>query len=216
MSRVNHDVYKLSIILNIILIVGIILIAYYYRSKIFDKVASFRTYKIVMLGNSFTSRGHWNYDLKRTDIKNSGVGGNTTSQYVGLLKKTVIKYQPEICFIEGGTNDIGLGIPLSRTFKNYESIVDTLLEFKIEPVIQSTFYVNQPGDSVVNSKIDSLNLFLTELASKRNVIFLNMNSLLSENKRLKSEFSKDGVHINDKAYKIWINEIRRILAIKDI
>ena len=216
MSLIIQKKYKLSIILNIILIVGIILIAYYYRSKIFDKVASFRSYNVVMLGNSFTSRGHWNYDLKRIDIKNSGVGGYTTSHYVGMLKKTVIRYKPRICFIEGGTNDVALGIPLIRTFKNYESVIDTLLKYKIEPVIQSTFYVNQPGDSVVNSKIDSLNLFLIELASKRNIIFLNMNSLLSENKRLKSEFSKDGVHINRKAYEIWISEIKRILALKDI
>lgn len=216
MTKINQTIYKLSVILNIIFIVGILLIAYNYRSKIFDKVASFKSYNIVMLGNSFTSRGNWNYDLERTDIKNSGKGGSTTSHYVGYLKNAVIKHKPKICFIEGGTNDIGVGIPLNRTFKNYESIVDTLIKYKIEPVLQSTFYVNQPGDSIVNSKIDSLNVFLKNLAEVKSIIFLNLNSFLSENKRLKNEYSKDGVHINENAYKIWMNEIKKILALKKI
>lgn len=216
MKSRSQIIFRLSLILNLILIIAILLIANNYRCKIFDKVASFKSYNIVMLGDSFTSRGNWNYDLERTDIKNSGKGGSTTSHYVGYLKNAVIKYKPKICFIEGGTNDIGVGIPLSRTFRNYESIVDTLIKYKIEPVLQSTFYVNQPGDSIVNSKIDSLNVFLKNLAEVKNIIFLDLNLDLSENKRLKNEYSKDGVHITEKAYKIWMNEIKKILALKKI
>jgi len=216
MKKGNQLFFRLSLILNIFLIFSIMLIAYKYRAKIYDKFASFRTYNIVMFGNSLTSQGNWNIDLNRTDIKNSGTGGFTSSHFVWIIDGSVLKYNPKICFIEGGINDIGVGIPLSRTYKNYESIVDTLIKHKIEPVLQSTLYVNQPYDSVTNSKVDSLNYFLSNLAAKRNIVFLDLNPYLSENKKLKKEFSKDGVHIKESAYKIWIREINKILEIKGI
>jgi lysophospholipase L1-like esterase len=207
---------KLSLILNIILIIGIILVIYKYQLKIYDKIVSHGPCKIVMFGNSLTAQGNWNEDLNRLDIKNSGKSGFTTSQFVYILYSSVIQYKPEICFIEGGINDIGTGIPLSRTYKNYESIVDTLIKYKIEPVLQSTLYVNQANDSVVNSKVDSLNYFLLKLASKKNVMYLELNPYLSENKRLKKEFSKDGIHLKESAYKIWVREVKKILDLKGI
>ncbi|HRZ97323.1 MAG TPA: GDSL-type esterase/lipase family protein [Paludibacter sp.] len=216
MRKKSQTIFRISLIINVILILVISIIAFQFSGKIYDKIASFRSCKIVMLGDSFISRGNWNKDLNRTDIKNSGFGGSTTSHYIGMLKSKVIKFEPEICFIIGGTNDISVGIPLSRTYKNFELIVDTLLKYNIEPVLQSTPFVNQPGDSVVNSKIDSLNHFLNQLATNRKIIYLNINTFLSENKRLKSEYSKDGVHINEKAYKIWISHIKKTLVQKGI
>jgi lysophospholipase L1-like esterase len=207
---------RFSLILNIILILGILLISYKYREKIYEKIASLRKCNIVMFGDSLTAYGDWNKDLNRVDIRNSGTGGFTTSHFVMTINTSVLKYNPQICFIEGGINDIGVGIPLSRTYKNYESIVDTLLKHKIEPILQSTLYVNYLKDSITNSKVDSLNYFISNLAVKRNIIFLDLNLYLSHNKRLKKEFSKDGVHIKENAYEIWIREIAKILKSKGL
>lgn len=212
----NRKLFILSISLNVLLLVGLLTIVFTNRSKIFDIIASFKTYRIVMLGDSHTSRGKWNYDLNRTDIKNSGTGGITTSYFVGLIKKQLKTQKPEIYFIQGGTNDIGSGIPLNRTYLNFESVVDTLLKYNIEPVLQSTPYVNQPGDSIINSKIDSLNIFLDKLATGKNIIFIDLNSYISEHKRLKSKYTLDGVHLNEKGYKIWIDQIKLILKQKGI
>jgi len=216
MKTIKQIFIKFSIILNDVLINYIILIINKLKAKIYDKVASFRTSNIVMFGNSLTAGGKWNADLNRFDIKNSGTVGFTSSHFVWILDSAVIKYKPKICFIEGGINDIGVGIPLSRTYENYELIVDTLIINKIEPVLQSTLYINQPDDSVSNSKVDSLNYFLSNLAAKRKITFLDLNQFLSANKRLKMEYTIDGVHIKKNAYKIWTHEIAKILKNKGI
>jgi len=215
----NKFIFKISIILNCILIVGILFIGYKLRTKLYDKLASKKSYNIVMFGNSLTAGGKWNYDLNRFDIKNSGTGGFTTSHFVWILKGAVLQYNPKICFIEGGINDIGVGIPLSRTISNYNSIVDTLLKYHIEPVLQSTFYVNYPNDSLtnlMNSKVDSLNNYLSTLANIKGINYLNLNQFLSENGRLKKDLNRDGVHINEIGYKIWTREIEKILKFKGL
>jgi len=218
-QKKNKILIRLSIILNIILIIGIFFTAYQFRTKIYDKIASSKTYNVVMFGNSLTAGGDWNKDLKRIDIKNSGTGGFTTSHFVWILNEEVIQYKPKICFIEGGINDIGVGIPLNRTFWNYQSIVDTLLNHQIEPVLQSTFYVNYPNDSITNitnSRVDSLNIYLSALANKKGIRYVDLNQFLSENGRLKKELNMDGVHINEYGYKIWVKEVDRILKLKKI
>ena len=89
-----------SIILNIIFIIGFLFIGYKFRARIYDKIASFSTYNVVMFGNSLTAGGKWNKELNRLDIKNSGVGNFTTSNFVWILNKAVIQFKPKICFIE--------------------------------------------------------------------------------------------------------------------
>ena len=108
---------------------------------------------------------------------------------------------------------------MKRTFRNYQSIVDTILRHKIEPVLQSTFYVNYPNDSTtnfINSRVDSLNSYLSVLANKNGIGYIDLNYLLSENGRLKKEYSRDGLHINDLGYDIWIREVDRILRSKGL
>ena len=226
MKKVNL-IFRFSIMLNVILMIGLILIGYKLRSKIYDKIASQKSNNIVMLGDSFTAGGKWSKDLNRLDIKNSGTASLTTSQFVWIINDAVIKYNPKICFIEAGLNDIEVGIPLNRTFMNYQSIVDSLLEHQIEPVLQSIFYVdypsgsdtNMPGSSetnLINSRVDSLNSYLSTLANKKGIIYIDLNQYLSENGKLKKELSTDGVHLNDLGYKIWTREVDRILKTKGL
>lgn len=172
-----------------------------------------------MFGNSLTANGKWNRDLNRSDIKNSGNRGFTTSHFVTIIQGAVIQYNPKICFIEGGINDIGLGIPLRRTFNNYKSIVDTLLKYQIEPILQSTIYINYPNDSLTNienSKVDSLNNFLSTLAQEKGITYLDLNKYLSSNGRLRNDLNTDGCHINSSAYKIWTREVDKIIKSKGL
>ncbi|MDP2338703.1 MAG: GDSL-type esterase/lipase family protein [Bacteroidota bacterium] len=216
MRKKNQVLFRLSIIMNVIVIIGILGFLYKNTHKKNEQAVSDRAYNVVMFGNSLTAGGNWNQELNRLNVKNSGFPGFTTSHFVWLLNDEVLKFKPKICFIEGGINDIGVGIPLKRTCENYEAIVETLMKNKIEPVLQSTLYVHRPDDSIMNSAADSLNYFLASLASRKNLLYLNLNQFLSENKRLKEEFTTDGTHLKESAYKIWIREIEKILKRKGI
>lgn len=216
-------IFRFSLILNVILIIGLILIAYKLRSKIYNRIKSQDSYNIVMIGDGYTARINWNKDLNRIDIKNSGAGGYTTSQYQRHLNDLVIKYNPKICFIEGGINDLLIGIPLNRIFINYQSILDSLLKNKIDPVVQSIFPLGTPSNypsanetNLINSRVDSLNIYLSRLANKKGVRYIDLNKYLSVDGKLKKEISTDGVHLNELGKKIWIREVDKILNTKGL
>lgn len=176
--------------------------------------------EIVMFGNSLVEGGeNWKGKLSRDDVRSSGKGGFTTSHFVWLLDEQVIKHQPKICFLEGGINDIGVGIPLGRIKQNYQSMVDALLDNNIIPVLQSVLYVNQPEEQDNVSKaqeIDEVNAFLQKMAKSKGIIYIDLNAQLSDNKRLKKEFTTDGIHLTGDAYKIWSDEVKKVLDSKGI
>ena len=209
----RERILLLSITMNILFIAGTV--GYKLRGIINDKKESTRNYNIVMYGNSITAGGNWNKELCRRDIKNCGTCGFTTSHFLIGLKVQVVDYKPKICFVEGGINDILVGIPLSRTFKNYESIIDTLVKYKIKPVIQSTLYILY-NDGYTNFKVDSLNCFLVDLSRRKGISYIDLNKSLSENRRLKNVFTTDGIHINENAYQIWAQEVKKVLKLMGI
>ena len=226
MKKINW-IYRGSIALNAILLIAILLIAYKYREKIYELLAPPTSYNIVMLGDALTAKGNWSEELNRADLKNSGTPGYTTSHFLWILNKAVIQYNPKICFIEAGLNDIEFGIPLKRVFSNYEAIVDTLISHQIEPVLQSNYFVDYPRNStsnhpnvneteLINVRLDSLNTYLSELAKNKGIIYLDINPLLMENGKLGQNLSLNGVHLNDLGYKIWVQEIDKILKSKGL
>lgn len=174
-------------------------------------------YQIIMFGNSLIENGgDWGKRLDRNDIKNSGRSGFTTSHFVWLLNDYVLKYKPKICFLEGGINDIGVGIPLERIKKNYQSMVDTLLAHHIQPVLNAVLYTNQHGKPEDRKRtadmIDGVNAYLRMLSKEKNISMINLNPQLSENRTLKAEYTTDGVHLRSEAYDIWIAAIQKTLS----
>ncbi len=62
--------------------------------------------------------------------------------------------------------------------------------------------------------IDEVNAFLQELAKSKKIAYIDINPQLSENKRLKKQFTTDGVHLTEVAYNIWAEEIKKVLNSK--
>lgn len=164
---------------------------------------------IVMFGDSITKGGDWATLLGRSDVKNSGFPGFTTSHLVWLLKENVIDLSPRVCFLEGGINDIGVGVPLDRTKSNYRSLINGLLEHQITPVVQSILYQQDNPESKV--QVDSLNSYLKAYCQSKGIYYLDINGKLSSSKGLNAQYTTDGTHINQDAYEIWAAEVRNLL-----
>ncbi len=207
----------ISVIINLLLALVILIAVIRYHNEIYKKITAHKSYNIVMFGNSLTAHCNWSRELKRSDVRNSGFPGYTTFNYLQILEKHVINHKPKLCFIEGGINDIGLGISQEYIQKNYRIIIEKLLKNNIEPVLQSTLYVNYEWEitnQATKIKVDSLNDFLQNLAIEKKLTYIDLNRLLSENGKLKSQFQVDGLHLNNNAYKIWAEEVEKILKKK--
>jgi lysophospholipase L1-like esterase len=157
-----------------------------------------------MLGDSITQGVEWNELLGRTDISNRGIGGDTTA---GFLKRlpNIYTLKPELCFIMGGINDIGIGISVETIQDNMGKIITALLEHEIQPIMQSTLYVSNKTQNwkKTNNKVDAVNNWLKEICREQGLIFVDINNILSENGTLKNEYTYDGVHLNGLGYKEW-------------
>lgn len=186
------------------------------------RVALFAVYRtpqadIVMLGNSLTEWVDWNELLGRTDIANRGIASDITYGYLQRMEY-VLTLSPKICFIEGGINDIYANVPVSVVFEHVVKVVERLRAKNIIPVITSTLYTSPKWHSAVekNNEVAELNSRLAAYAQKNSIEFINLIPLMTTNDLLRDELTYDGLHLNADGYRIWGNEVEKVLAKHDI
>jgi lysophospholipase L1-like esterase len=165
--------------------------------------------KIVMAGNSITYGGEWTKLLNRSDVTNWGIPGYTTGQIAWTIKN-ILAHKPSVCFLEGGINDLTLGINPKRIFQNQVAVIDTLLAHQVIPVVQSTIYQYQNKDK--NSHVKKVNRMIKKYCLTHNVEYIDLNDVLSYEDELKSELTTDGTHLKKEAYLLWAKLVSDMLV----
>ncbi|MFJ3266728.1 GDSL-type esterase/lipase family protein [Serratia liquefaciens] len=158
-------------------------------------------FKYIMFGDSITKSGKWNDLLPGYSIGNRGISGDDTS---GMLDRTVDieRTGAKTVFIMAGTNDISRNITPRDVARNIISISNRLKADGINVVIQSTILSGE-SKAGKNPSINTINNLLKSYSIKSGTTFLDLNTKLSENGLLKSEYTYDGTHLTDKGYEVW-------------
>ncbi|MBN2790012.1 MAG: GDSL family lipase [Candidatus Delongbacteria bacterium] len=159
---------------------------------------------IVMLGNSITAGIDWNELLERKDIVNRGINGDITEGMLSRME-SVLKVKPKACFFLGGINDLTRRLPTEEIIANIKEIMNILLKNEIKPVLQSVIYNNGMYYSHEhnNPLVTKINAELKKYAEEKEILFLDLNKVLSENNLLKPEYTHDGLHLNAEGYVVW-------------
>ncbi len=207
--------------------------AKYLKNPIYNRrIELFKLYKIrkvdiVMLGNSLTEGVDWSELLGRFSVANRGITGDILEGYLNRMKY-VYNLHPKVCFIEGGINDIYNWTPVKEIFEQYKKVIAILLQHNIIPVIQSTLYSAEFwGEKWIlnhnpnlkpaevnkgrNNEVKKLNSLLREYARKNGIIFIDMNKKMTSRGFLKRSLTWDGVHLTARGYKIWAEEVNKVL-----
>ena len=182
---------------------------YYFDRKSFFKVNGSKA-DIVMIGDSITDSAEWNEMFPNVSIVNRGISGDTTKGVLSRME-SIYSTNAKKAFIMIGLNDLGKNISIDEVFSNYEKIVTKLKQHGITPYIESVLFL---GDKHANKNNDvlKLNLRLKGLSEKENVVFVDLNKVLSENGKLKESFSsEDGVHLNGEGFFVWKNSIKKYM-----
>jgi lysophospholipase L1-like esterase len=182
---------------------------YYYDRKSFFEVNGSKA-DIVMIGDSITDGAEWNELFPNISIANRGIGGDTTAGVLNRME-SIYSTNAKKAFIMLGVNDLGRNISVDEVFSKYEKIVFQLKQHGITPYIQSVLFL---GDKYADKNKDvlKLNLKLQELSEKENVVFIDLNKVLSENGKLKkSVSSKDDIHLNGEGFFEWKNSIKKYI-----
>jgi alpha-glucosidase len=166
---------------------------------------------IVMIGDSITHQGNWEQLLGRNDVVNWGIPGYTTGQLAWTFED-VLREHPhvKIVFLQGGINDLTLGVPPDRVFTNYVKTIAWWRAHGVIPVVQSVILkTDEPG---TNATIIALDSHLHAYCESYHVEFLELNTVLSSGGHLKPELSTDGTHLQAAAYPLWSGLVKACLA----
>jgi lysophospholipase L1-like esterase len=169
-----------------------------------------RNVATVMLGDSLTYGADWAELLRRRNVVNRGIIGDTTN---GVLKRIdkVLGLNPKVCFIMIGINDLLRGADVNSVFRDYQQALSKLRERGISPVIQSTLFVSFVDKEKTNEKVATLNGLLRDYAKRNGVEYIDLNSVLGKDGYLATEYTYDGVHLSAKGYIAWKTSITPIV-----
>ena len=198
----------ISIVINISL--GILV--FQLRDKIFSQIFPASKVNILLIGDSLLAQENWNRSLDRNDLKNDAFGGAITQQILWNIERGELVSNPEIVVIDGGINDLLSGVPTQRVLKNYQKIIEVLRKRNIKIIAHLVLYTVENEE--INKEVFVLNYLLKEYFESQKIEFIDMNLQLSDQKKLKSNFSIDGIHLKKEAYKIWANELKAKLPLE--
>ena len=129
-------------------------------------------------------------------LTNRGVNGDLTSGMLLRFREDVIELRPNYVFILGGTNDLGWGFPVEEVFTNITRMFDMATHNGIEPV-GCTIPSVLGWDEGIPPRLE-LNRLLMCFCYERKVPCANLFVATCdlETKRLRSDYSSDGLHLN--------------------
>jgi len=171
--------------------------------------------RIMFLGDSITEGGNWMGVVGDSTVINRGIGGDVT---FGVLKRLgdVVQRRPSKLFIMIGINDIGKDIPDAVIADNCRQIIEEVQakSANTEIYLQSLLPVNpsHPGFPQHYDKeyhVIHLNQLLREVAAATGSHFVNLFPLfLNAQERLAAEFTTDGLHLNERGYRVWAQYLK--------
>lgn len=153
----------------------------------------------------FANTGMSVYNLAKTKVNIDGLGKVT-------LDELLASYRFGKIYILLGINE--MGYDLDRTANKYKELVNKILASQDGAIIyiQANLHVTETksksSSTFSNTRINSLNSKLAQLANNQNIYYIDINEKFDDEKgNLPSNFSQDGVHIYAKYYKDWTNWI---------
>lgn len=169
--------------------------------------------KIIMIGDSITAGFNEKNLLSGFNIINKGINGDYSAGVLQRIGKDVIDLKPKKVFLLIGTNDLAFGRSNDDIVFNIAEIL-MMLDEKLD---KSSVYVTSilPTRNVSdrpNERINNINDRLNKWAEKLNYFYLDLHSeMKDENGDLKNNYTVDGLHLNEEAYKKWTEILKNIL-----
>ena len=161
----------------------------------------------VFLGDSLVA----NYDIFSffPDLKlvNSGHGGDRTQDILDQMYERVYRYNPSDVIIELGTNDINDNHTPEEIAKNLIQIIEGIQEYNpgSNIYIESIYPSRESwGETDNNQRREDTNALIKEYCQTHKAVYIDTYNALREedSRKIKEEYVKDGLHLNDKGYEV--------------
>jgi lysophospholipase L1-like esterase len=156
---------------------------------------------IVMLGDSITEGGEWNELFPGVQIRNRGIGGDTTTGVLARLQ-SIIDGKPAALFLKIGTNDFERVSERQVSYQQYRDIVT-----RVKAGSPSTdIYLQSvlPRAEEMREDVEAYNREIQAIASELGVTYIDLYpAFLAQDGSLQDELTYDELHLNGAGYKLW-------------
>ncbi len=148
----------------------------------------------------------------------------TTKKVLDDLKNKVYRYNPSILFIQLGIIDLNENKSVDEIVNNMEEIIDNIKDNRpyTKIYIESLYPINKDADKfdriiskdILEDDIKEVNKKLKDLTKNKKVEFLDLYSILSDEDKLKDDYSSNGVKLNEEGYNLVREKIEKIISSK--
>ena len=216
-----------AIFLVVAAIIGIFIMKYAKRTVTYEEKLenfisenpSLEKNQIVFIGDSITAGYRLNryYRNLNAETYNRGISGDTTDWMTARLQISLFDLAPSKIVLMIGTNDINGGKSADEIAANYENILcliaSNLPNTKvccISIIPQNKEYSTEAPEN--NLRIQETNKKIELLSKSFGYEYVNLyDSLTDESGLLKRNCSSDGLHLNQKGYRIWTQAMKEFL-----
>lgn len=168
---------------------------------------------IVLIGDSLIAQGHWQDWLGRTQVRNFGIGGDTTVAMFRRLRM-ITRAEPRAIIVQIGTNDLRGGAKPSLILKNYERILA-----RIRAESPSTLLVVMslpPKQSRFADQVWQINKAQKVLAERYGGLFVDLFEPLRDRYGgFERRYTTDFVHFSARGYRVVAEELEAVLPVLD-
>jgi lysophospholipase L1-like esterase len=153
------------------------------------------------------------HDFSELKVINRGFGGSTMADAVHFAHRIVTPYQPQLVVIFAGTNDIANGKKAEAILEDYRSFVRVVREKLPHVPIAYLSITPTPSRWSMVDEVRKTNRLIREYSeSQQDLTFVDMfDRYLTDGKPRPELFVGDQLHMNEKGYAIWAEEIRPVL-----
>lgn len=136
--------------------------------------------------------------------------------------ETIYRYNPSHIFIEVGMNDLKTGVEDNEIVTNISEIIDGIKENRpyAKIYLESIYPINTEMEefdqeslprNISNEYIMNINDMLKELSNDKKIEYLDIYKDLIEDEELNTEYTNDGVSLNNTGYEEVWNLIRKVV-----
>lgn len=167
---------------------------------------------LTFIGDSLTEYFDWEERFPEYRVTNLGVSGETVEGLLDRLKRVRSRINdPDIMFVMTGINNIAM--EQYDISGDYKEIVSKLTSWfkNSKIVVQSVLPVRL--DWINNNVIKDINRHLKKIADDFSAEYLDVYGLFVDPQGIpmRENLLDDGVHLSDKGYHAWANEVERFL-----
>lgn len=178
--------------------------------------------KVVFMGDSITAGFKLLDDY--THCINIGVGGNKTTESIPLVKGLRL-LQPDVVVLMIGVNDFlcnirffdhGYTIPFHKTYDALIDLISVNLP-RTKLYVVSILPLNARKDSpltkekvfMYNQEIHVMNQFIKHESKAYKATYLDLYNEFIVDGYLNSEYSRDGIHLNEAGYSAYLEFLKK-------